>query len=199
MKYTSIERLDRFTLKCIREDGKSVEVPIEPGVDDSVFVEVSSIWAWDSPDCTNLTDEDKTELRASLAEYFSQQGLKAIFDSFDETRKDQAPSFSLKRLNANIVQCERGGKTALVSVAKTVDGSRQLIGIDRSHFWEPPDDQLELNDDDLRTLMTEMEGFLDDGKVRIEFQTEYIRPAAPAKATVEHVADGNDDDDSDEE
>src|SRR5271154_1421433 len=120
MKYKSIQRLNHFTLQCVRADGKSVQVPIESGGADQVFVEVEAIWAWDSPDSSNLTDDDKSELRQCLTEYYAQQGRKVIFDTGSQSQ-EPPPLFSLKRLSANVVQCERGGKTALISMAKSVD------------------------------------------------------------------------------
>jgi hypothetical protein len=117
--------------------------------------------------------------------YFAGQERQAIFDSDAKARRLQAPSFSLKRLNANVVQCERSGKTALVAVAKTVDGARLIIGIDRYHFWEAPDDQLELDETDCSILMKELAALLDDGTTRLEFQTEHQRPTAAANGTAE--------------
>ncbi len=195
MTYKTIEHQDRFTLKCTREDGKSVEVPVEGGVNNHVYVDLAAIGGWDPPDSSIFTEDDQGELRHSLLMYYAKEGRQVSFDDGEEAQ--EVPSFNLKLLNPKVVQCQRDGKTALVSVDKSVDGARFNIDINRVLFWEPPDELIELNDADFAALMRELVGLLKDenGKATFNFQSEYVRPSAAAAI----IPDDDDEEEGDED
>jgi hypothetical protein len=190
MKYISVEQTDRFTIKCIREDGKAVEVPIEAGAE-YIYIEVAHLQEWQPPDHESaMTEADKDELRLFLQEAFLSRGKPVIFDNDAATDAQMAESlpFKIIRLNANLLQCERAGRTGLVSVAKSVDQKRLLVGVNKYEFWQTPALEPMLNDADFNILMRNLSDFLSDGTAQLEFQTEYRRedsakppsPAAPA-------------------
>ena len=123
-----------------------------------------------------------------------------IFDNGAATEAQMAESLSFKitRLNANLLQCERACRTGLVSVAKSVDQKRLLVGVNRDEFWQPPATDPMLNDEDISVLMKDLAVFLEDGSIEIEFLTEHRRedsatPTLPA-APKDDVGDDEKDD-----
>ena len=73
MKYISVEQTDRFTIKCIREDGKAVEVPIEAGAE-YIYIEIAQLHEWQPPHQESaMTEADRDELRLFLQEAFCRE------------------------------------------------------------------------------------------------------------------------------